>query len=651
MRTLALVAGLTLPLLSQTATKSIPPPGIHVPDAGRAELKAALARLDAAIAPLAKNPLLPDVLIYREAVRFALDYDEFYKASEIAGARRLLAEGEARAAALAAGQAPWATATGLVVRGYVSKIDGSVQPYGLVVPPSYSPNAPHRWRLDLWYHGRGDTLTQIAFLTGREKSPGEFTPRDTLVLHLYGRYCNASKFAGEIDTFEALDAVRRAYPIDENRILVRGFSMGGASVWHMAAHYPGLWAAAAPGAGFAETARYQKMKLDGPGAPPWWEQKLFHYYDATDYAANFLNLPVIEYHGEIDPQQQAGDVMAQAMAAEGLRLARIEGPGTKHKYEPGAKLALARAIDALAERGRDPWPRHVRFTTFTLNYNSAYWVALDALGKHWERALIDASIAGDSAVTVATTNIAAFTLSFAAGGCPLDAARKPAIAIDGQSLTAPPPATDRSWTVHFRRAAGRWTIADSAIVPGLHKRHGLQGPIDDAFLDRFIFVTPTGVPLNEAVERWAAAEEKHAIAEWHRQFRGDAIVRDDRDITGADIASSNLVLWGDPASNRILARIADRLPLKWSAAGITAGANRYSAATHAAILIYPNPLNPNRYIVLNSGFTFREADYTSNSRQTPKLPDYAVVDLTTPPDRRFPGQIVLAGFFDEDWSM
>ena len=49
------------------------------------------------------------------------------------------------------------------------------------------------------------------------------------MLHLYGRYCNASKFAGEVDAFEAMDAVKRAYStIDAARILVRGFSMGGA---------------------------------------------------------------------------------------------------------------------------------------------------------------------------------------------------------------------------------------------------------------------------------------------------------------------------------------------------------------------------------------------------------------------------------------
>ena len=53
------------------------------------------------------------------------------------------------------GRAPWTTATGLVVRGYVSKIDKSVQPYGLVIPASFTPD--RKWRLDTWFHGRGET--------------------------------------------------------------------------------------------------------------------------------------------------------------------------------------------------------------------------------------------------------------------------------------------------------------------------------------------------------------------------------------------------------------------------------------------------------------------------------------------------------------
>ena len=69
------------------------------------------------------------------------------------------------------------------------------------------------------------------------------------------------------------------------------------------------------------------------------------------------------------------------------------------------------------------------------------------------------------------------------------------------------------------------------------------------------------------------------------------------------------------------------------------------------VLIYPNPLNPKRYVVLNSGFTFREYDYLNNARQISKLPDYAVIDVDTPPSSRLPGTVATAGFFDEHWKL
>ncbi len=633
------------------SSKPVPPPGIEVPAPDRAELQAGLERLHASIEKMKANPLAPDVLIFHEAVRYALQYNEFFKADEIAKAKALLQQGEERAAQLAQGQAPWTTAAGLVVRGYVSKIDKSVQPYGLVVPPSYSPNAPHRWRLDTWFHGRNETLSEVNFLAERIRSPGEFTPRDTIVLHLYGRFCNASKLAGEVDLFEALDAVKRRYPIDENRILIRGFSMGGGSAWHFGTHFAGLWAAVAPGAGFSESAQFLRLRLTGDNAPPSWEQKLFHMYDATDYAVNLYNTPTVAYNGEIDPQKQAADMMEKAMAEEGLRMIRVVGPQTPHRYHPDSKVEIDRMLDAIAARGRDAYPQKIRFTTWTLAYNQMKWVTIDALGKHWERARLDAGIAGESAVNVDTSNVTAFTLEMASGGCPLDLARKPVVSIDGQKVTAPGPMSDRSWSAHFRKSGNQWTLADAAVTAGPHKRHGLQGPVDDAFLDSFVFVSPTGTPLAPGVAKWVAAEEKHAITEWRRQFRGDAQVRDDKDVTDADIASSNLVLWGDPGSNKVLAKIVDRLPVKWTAEGVWVGKDRYSADTHAPILIYPNPLNPRKYVVLNSGFTFREFDYLNNARQIPKLPDYAVVDTTTPPNDRYPGKIVLAGFFNEEWVL
>src|SRR5262249_34784959 len=139
--------------------------------------------------------LLRDVQIYHNAVRIALAHDEFFRPREIAVAKGLVRQGLERAAQLREGAAPWNSASGLVVRGYVSRIDGSIQPYGLVVPESYQPNTAHRFRLDVWCHGRGENLSELNFIDGRQTSRGEFTPPDTFVLHPYGRFCNANKFA------------------------------------------------------------------------------------------------------------------------------------------------------------------------------------------------------------------------------------------------------------------------------------------------------------------------------------------------------------------------------------------------------------------------------------------------------------------------
>ncbi len=384
-------------------TRYAPPPGIAVPQEIREELERGVSDLGARLRELRQVlkgktnllGLLPDVEIYHKAVEWPLIYGEFYRSNEFAIARTLLAQGMDRVRALQDGKAPWETATGLIVRGYVSKIDGSVQPYGLVVPASFTgrfgPQNSKSHRLDVWLHGRDDHLTELKFVSDRQRSYGDFTPPDTFVLHPYGRYCNAFKFGGERDVFEAMEHVRRHYPIDPRRLAIRGFSMGGAGCWHLAVHHPGIWAVAAPGAGFAETPEYTGALGKGP-APPWYEQRLWHLYDAVDYAANLFNCPTVAYSGEIDKQKQAADMMAAAMQREGLDLVHIIGPNTAHKYEPKAKLEVARRVDALAEHGRDVVSREVRFTTWTLRYNQCDWATIERLEKHWERARVEARI-------------------------------------------------------------------------------------------------------------------------------------------------------------------------------------------------------------------------------------------------------------------
>jgi hypothetical protein len=182
---------------------------------------------------------------------------------------------------------------------------------------------------------------------------------------------------------------------------------------------------------------------------------------------------------------------------------------------------------------------------------------------------------------------------------------------------------------------------------------GMSGPIDDAFMDPFVFVRPTGQPLNPKVGAWAAAELAHATKMWRDIFRGELVVKDDTAVTDDDIANKHLILWGDASSNAVIAKVlaSGKVPLAWNAQQLTFRGQSYDAANHAPVLVFPNPLSTQqRYIVLNSGIDFRDEAYGTNALQVPKLPDYAIIDLREAPGPRWPGKIATAGFFDEAWK-
>lgn len=633
--------------------RPVPGPGSTIPDADRDEIKKGLAELQQLIKDCGKHDLLPDVQIYEKAVRWALDYNEIYDPAPpkdkkgalpkpAGNVKKVLAAGLERAKALKDGKTPWATQTGSVLRGYKSYIDGSVQPYWLIIPTDYDIKGDKKHRLDLWWHGRGETLSEANFMANAPNAGGIIPAPGALILHPYGRYCNANKFAGEVDTFECLSHAAKHYRIDPDRLVARGFSMGGAACWQYAVHYPALWAANAPGAGFSETPEFLKVFQKEDVKPTWYEQKLWHMYNATDYAENLFNLPTVAYSGEIDSQKQAADVMAREMKKVGLELKHVIGPKTGHSYEKGAKEEVNKLIDEIVAKGKPAWPEKFKFTTYTLRYNTGPGVDIMGMDKHWERARVEGERKGQ-AVTLKTENVTGVAVYFT--GAVVE------VTIDGTKLEPHKQdvATNTAAVLLFK-TDGKWAkVSDPPRGP--RKRRGLQGPIDDAFMSSFVMVAPGGRPMNSKTADWAEKEMKHAVEHWRKQFRGDAIVKHDNEIRDDDIRNNNLILWGDPMSNGVLGRLADKLPIKWTAEGIVVGKETYANNSHMPVLIYPNPLNPSKYVVINSGFTFREYDYLNNARQVSKLPDYAVIDITTPPNSRYPGKVVRAGFFGEKWEL
>ncbi len=282
--------------------------------------------------------------------------------------------------------------------------------------------------------------------------------------------------------------------------------------------------------------------------------------------------------------------------------------------------------------------------------------------EHWKPAFATATIRSDQ-LSIELENVTGFSLIFPPG-FPLDYTKAvgetPAVTLEeisglsGTQMAVPfgaLPQSDGSMNASFIKGdEGEWIELEKPRN-GLRKKHGLQGPIDDAFMDSFIFVRPTGQPASEKAGAWAKAELERAIEHWRRHYRGDARVKDDTAITEEDIKSANLILWGDPSSNSLIAKTAPQLPISWTGSEIKAGEKSFPTADHALICIYPNPLNPERYLVLNSSFTFRDYDYLNNARQTPKLPDWAVIDLNQLPNARTPGKIAAADFFGEKWEL
>lgn len=609
-----------LPALAQQR-----PSGPYTPTV---EERAQLDQKKAALAERVKTlgaEAAPDAAVFLHTAELADRLALYTNRGQVATVLRGLDLGLQRAELAPAARNAWMRQPGKSLRGFRSRIDGSIQPYGLILPAGYDPS--RRYPLHVFLHGRG--VTEVSFLQQMEPVPGSNQAKAPDVpfieLHPFGRGNNGWRWSGETDVFEALAQVTTRYAVDPDRVVLRGFSMGGHGSWHIGVHYPHRWSAVSPGAGFSDTRRYQKI---APGAVPEYQEKAWHLYDAVDYALNLFNTPFVGYGGDKDPQLQAALNMKEAAAQEGLDLKVVVGPDTEHRYHPESLKEIMRFVQ---EPVRNPSPPEVRFTTWTLKYNRCAWVTLEGLERHYERARVVAKING-AEVEAKTTNVSALRLD------PLPDSVT-TISLDGQKLKAVPGRT------LFKRAKG-WSYRPPQKRAGrLAKRHNLQGPIDDAFMERFLVVRPTGQAWNPATDAYSTETIRRFGEEWRFGFRGEAPVKDDSAVTEQDWKAGNLVLFGDPASNRLIARIVEQLPLKWTRQGLEVNGRKYGPEA-IPVLIYPNPLNPERYVVINSGHTWtrRELD-ASNAQLFPRLPDWAVLKLGDQAP-----EVLAADYFDEAWK-
>ncbi|MBN2596916.1 MAG: hypothetical protein JXR82_09055, partial [Marinifilaceae bacterium] len=75
-------------------------------------------------------------------------------------------------------------------------------------------------------------------------------------------------------------------------------------------------------------------------------------------------------------------------------------------------------------------------------------------------------------------------------------------------------------------------------------------------------------------------------------------IKKDSEVSDNDIATSHLVLLGSPKSNRVFARLANRIPLTVAPTVVKIRDTEVAGESLCYYMVYPNPLNPSRYIAV-----------------------------------------------------
>jgi len=631
-----------------------------------ARISAKAAQIEAIVKELRANKadpaLVGDVDVFAKAGRILVEFPELFGTqAAIDHSMEVLDKGIERGKQLQAGQWPW-TAGKSRTYAYYSEIDGSVQPYHVSLPADYDPNKPTR--LYVWMHGRQNNTTESEFIYSFDhpRAPGNAPVADQgqIQVDLFGRINSAGwHWAGEADVFEAVAAVKKRFKIDDKRVMLRGFSMGGEGAWHIALHYPDRFVAAEIGAG-----TWSRRIEANPDLKPYQLAALTIWENMEQWALNAFNLPLAGHDGDMDNQtpsvppppagtpnrgQLESSLRARAQlgkegfAAEGEPdFLHMKGTpdiflisqNTGHGTSPLVRQRLDAFLKEWGDKGQTS-PEHIKFLTYTTRYNQDYWVTVDGMGELYKRADIDAVRKdGGKAYGIRTNNISRLVLR--------ETEHAQTVHIDGQDLKVKPGAE-----VTLAKAGAGWKVDKNGTQAGLHKTHALQGPIDDAFLDPFLLVRPTGVAWNDAVNQQALRSLARFDRMWAKFFRGHPFVKDDKDVTDADFAKYHVVLFGDPGSNKWIAKLNGKLPVKWTKETVSLGGQSYPANENFPALVYPNPLHPSKYIVLNTGLTISDRDYNGDYGM-PQWGDYAIVKVKEGSDVP---DLTVAGFFDQTWQL
>lgn len=528
-----------------------------------------------------------------------------------------------------------APAPGSLTTQYLrSRTDGSVQPYAIWLPKSY--RGAEEFPLLIQLHGIGPKILAGQRIGWKGMVERQWIDPDApvIVAHCFGRSNTFYQGMGEEDVLETVEEIRRRFSVDPARVYLMGHSMGGAGTYTVGLHHPDRFGSLT----LIDPAMWTQPREAEPEPPQWMTPQIAIQKVANLYP-NARNVNVFVKNAGAVIGKQSTEFSDGIVAGGGFSTTE-SFPGMPHHFAPQFSYGAFTAMAVLHPIRHNP--PEVKFYTNTLRYNRAYWVTIDRLERHNADVRVTAAFddgkprtpvgmppgARPSApvrppsVTVTTANVAALTLRLGDAEVPKEDP-VPLLVDGGQVLNGRLPSV-----VHLTRDSGKWRLVNSPALAG--KRHGVQGPIGDAFNSKFLAVYGEGDKDMAVAELDAIRNPPGRLA-----IQGDFPMKAAGKVTAGDVKTSNLILFGTPQTNSILRRIAGALPSALLQAQPGSG----------VIFIYPNPENRDRYVVV---WTARLLGLPHHGLRAGYvmpvnlLPDYVRVRN---------GKIIAAGHFDNDWKL
>jgi len=546
---------------------------------------------------------------------------------------------------------------GAKVRGYFSAIDSTLQPYSIHIPGAYDPAV--EWPLVISLHGHG----------WFRPFQGHPAPGYSGVVSVAPHGCGATDYKdlGEHDVLRVIDEVCLDYSICRDRIYLTGSSMGGTGTWHLGVTHADRFAGLSPTVGSADfqawSARWgwnQPFEGRLDSLRDWLQES----HTARAFAGNLLNLPTYVIHGSADtvvPPEHSRNMVAE-LRALGANVQYREFPGSGHGgfSKPAVHDALAWACGY----SRNRYPRHVRWRASLLKHGQAYWIRLLEMQRPCAFAEVEAEAESGNRVTVRTANLYAFELEWAEEL--FDRSKPLFLSVDGERVIFPPSEGEGRWLQLRRDAHGNWR--DARSLPsrtGLRKRPGLEGPINEAIMQPFVVVY--GTMAEDALVRSLWYGQAWSVArEWKRRNGWYCPVLSDIDCHDAVGRDRNLILFGGSADNVVTARLSSALPVRDLTELASQqlpgdrldllGSDLLSAADVGVLTVYPNPMFPDRLVVVMAaggppaiyqawhrfGNWFNWGVFDSK-----KYFDFGVYDAWT----TSPESFLLLGYYDRNWGL